>query len=88
MNIDKASQLQKKYEDFKTRLSKIETIKDMKVKESIAIVNKYNFKDLSDWKNVVALRDETKPKVEAFLDQVDKYITESEPALREVEDSI
>ena len=88
MDIRDAEAIKKNYEAFQLRQSKIEAVKNMKVKEASSLVKKYNFEDLKDWKKVVALRDSRKPEVESFLDQVQNYMNSSEPQLREIEDNI
>lgn len=88
MDIREAEAIKRNYESFQLRQSKVEAVKDMKVKEASALVKKYNFNDLKDWKKVVELRDSRKPEVESFLDQVQEYMTSSEPQLREIEENI
>jgi len=88
MDIGQAEELKRKYEAFQVRQSKIEAVRDMKVKEATTIVRKYNFEDLKDWKKVVELRDAKKPEAESFLDEVASYMATAEPQLREIEDTL
>ena len=88
MDIRQAEAIKKDYEAFLLRRANVETIKNMKAKEASSLVKKYQFEDLKDWKKMVSLRDSKKPEVEAFLDQVQEYMSSSEPQLREIEDAI
>ena len=88
LDIKEVEKIKKDYESVQMRLSKIEAIQSMKVKEALVLIKKYGFSDLKDWKKLVELRDSKRPELDKLIAEVREYISSSEEQLREIENNI
>lgn len=88
LSIKEIEELKKRYEDRKSRIAKVDAVKNMKLKDIKERLNDYQITDIKDFPKLLKKKETDSLEVNKLAEELIACLDNSEPELQELERDI
>ena len=88
MDVKEVENLKKKISEYNDRVVRIETRRDIVIKNVMAILKNHGIDNINDYKKLIELRDTKAKEAEALVGEIETKLSTSQEQLNSVENRI